>query len=174
MTRQLIIVALLVSLFFTKSFSEAGGRSEFDSLPPLPILKQLELVGENGARVVVSNHTNVMLEKKDSVTLKGYRIKIFFDNSQSARSKAEEIQISFSEKYPTTATYLEYVAPHFNVMVGDFIGYQEALLFLNSVVKDYPKSFIVPQEIPVRIFGVKREVIVPDSTQIIDSTQIEE
>lgn len=173
MTKQILIVALLVSMFFTVSYSGTDSYVENqDSLPPIPILKQLETEDAmTGAKVIISNNTRVIIEKKDSLSIKGYRVKIFFDNSQSARSKAEGVQVEFLEKYPTSSVYIQYAAPYFNVMAGDFINYQEALCFFKKVVVDFPKAFIVQQDIPVRTFGVKEE---PIPTESVDSLQVEE
>lgn len=173
MTKQIIIVSLFLSMFLTVSYSGTGVYvNNPDSLPPIPILKQLEAEDpETGAKIIISNNTRVMIEKKTGVTIKGYRVKIFFDNSQSARTKAESVQAEFLEKYPQTAVYVQYSAPYFNVMAGDFINYQEALSFSHKVMKDFPKSFIVQQDIPVRTFGVK--VVVPEADSMMqDSTEL--
>lgn len=173
MTKQIFIVALFLSMFFTVSYSgTVRSMNQPDSLPPIPILKQLETEDpETGAKVVVSNNTRVMIEKKVGVTIKGYRVKIFFDNSQTARTKAEGVQADFLEKYPQTAVYVQYAAPYFNVMAGDFVNYTEALSFSHKVMKDFPKSFIVQQDIPVKTFGVKE--IIPEVDSILqDSTEL--
>ncbi|MEG0500531.1 MAG: hypothetical protein RR550_05335, partial [Rikenellaceae bacterium] len=121
MTKQILIVALFVSMFFTVSYSGTNGYMDnADSLPPIPILKQLEMEDPvSGAKVIISNNTRVIIEKKDSsVMVKGYRVKIFFDNSQSARSKAESVQVEFLEKFPKVPVHIQYAAPYFNVMAG--------------------------------------------------------
>lgn len=173
MTKQILIAALLVSMFFTVSYSGTGCYVDgSDSLPTIPILKQLETEDAmTGAKIIISNNTKVIIEKKEGIVIKGYRVKIFFDNSQTARSKAEGVQVEFLEKYPERSVYIQYAAPYFNVMAGDFINYQEALSFFKKVVVDFPKAFIVQQDILVHTFGVKKELIPVES---VDSLQVEE
>lgn len=161
MTRFFLIIAVFLSLSFTTiSVRGTGDCEQTDSIPVIPILKQLEMADSStGARVILTNNTKVLFEKKEGVMVKGYRVKLFFDNSQSARTNAEEVQLQFLEKYPDTPVHVQYTAPYFNVMGGDFVTYQEALIFLQKVVKDFPKSFIVQQDIPVKAFGTKEVII---------------
>lgn len=174
MTRYFLIIAVFVSLFFTTSFSGTDSYIQTDSIPSIPLLKRLEMPDSaTGARVIVANNSKVLFDKKEGVVVKGYRVKLFFDNSQSARTNAEEVQLQFLEKYPDTPVYVQYTAPYFNVMGGDFVTYQEALIFLQKVVKDFPKSFIVQQEIAVKAFGTKEVIIVEEKQDSTESDELE-
>ena len=51
-------------------------------------------------------------------TVKGFRIVIFFDNSSTARAKAEEAIMHFNAIYPDVRSYMDYENPYFKVLVG--------------------------------------------------------
>lgn len=73
----------------------------------------------------------------------GFRIRIFFDNSQSARSGSEAALYRFKMKYPEVAAYRSFTSPYFKVTVGDYRNKSEALEALSEIRKDFPTAFIV-------------------------------
>lgn len=163
MGKRILYIFALMFCVSTTSFAQQIENDTIDvvldTLPPeLPLLKRLEMANEdNGARVIVANNSRVTLEKRHGKTVKGYRIKIFFDNSQKARSIAEEQVALFSSRFPDVAVHLTYTVPYFNVLCGDFLSYQEAVAFLQRVLADFPKAFIAQQDIPVELLGTKKQ-----------------
>lgn len=109
------------------------------------------------ARIKVINNTKVQISKKKDVKIDSYRIRIYFDNNQNARAQALKIEASFKLDFPEVPVYLNYNAPYFNVTVGDFLTYQEALGFLRKLTRDFPKAFVVPHKSFVTTFGTKKE-----------------
>lgn len=79
--------------------------------------------------------------------LQGYRVRIYFDNSQDARSRSEYIARSFEENYPDIAVYRNHVSPYFKVTVGDFRTKAEAQRFADSISGQYPSVFLVKEPI---------------------------
>ena len=77
----------------------------------------------------------------------GYRIRIYFDNSQNARTRSEKIAASFKAQHPGINVYRDYENPYFKVTVGDFRSKQDAQRFLNSIRGAYPSGFIVREKI---------------------------
>ncbi len=77
----------------------------------------------------------------------GYRIRIFFDNKQTARNQSERIAGSFKAQHPGISVYREYENPYFKVTVGDFRTKEEARRFMNSIKGTYPSCFIVREKI---------------------------
>lgn len=77
----------------------------------------------------------------------GYRIRIFFDNRQTARQESEKIMNDFLLQFPQTAVYREYVDPYFKVSVGDFRTKSEAMRFFKNIVGLYPSAFITRENI---------------------------
>ena len=52
--------------------------------------------------------------------LPGFRVRIFFDNSQNARSMSETTVKRFSSSHPGVPVYRTYQNPFFKVVVGDY------------------------------------------------------
>ena len=75
--------------------------------------------------------------------LNGYRIRIFFDNKQSARANSEEVEKSFTESFPQYPVYRTYTNPYFKVAVGDFRTKSDAAKVLEKVLPFFPKAFII-------------------------------
>jgi hypothetical protein len=77
--------------------------------------------------------------------MNGYRIRIYFDLGQKARQKSEEVMKTFMEKYPGIKVYQTYNTPYWKISVGDFRTHDSALKLYNSLLREYPKAFIVPE-----------------------------
>ena len=77
----------------------------------------------------------------------GYRIRIYFDSSQDARSVSDEIAVRFSEMYPEIPVYKSYTSPFFKVTVGDFRSREDALLFSKELSGRFPSTFLVQEAI---------------------------
>mgnify|MGYP000847786448 FL=1 len=77
----------------------------------------------------------------------GYRIRIYFDNSQNARMRSEAIANQFVREYPHIKAYLSHVNPYFKVTVGDFRTKYEAQQFASQISSRYPSVFIVREQI---------------------------
>jgi hypothetical protein len=79
--------------------------------------------------------------------MQGFRVRIFFDNKQTARAESEEIATAFSEAYPQVAVYRIYENPYFKVTVGDFRTRSQAMQFMLRIRRTYPQAFITRENI---------------------------
>lgn len=79
--------------------------------------------------------------------LKGYRVRIFFDNSKSARFDSEKIIDEFREQYRGVKVYRSYEAPYFAVTVGDCRTKTEAVILHSKVKSEYPAAIVVNHDI---------------------------
>nr|CRY96318.1 hypothetical protein [uncultured prokaryote] len=79
--------------------------------------------------------------------LSGYRVRIFFDNSQNARNLSETAEKKFASAYPGIPTYRTYQNPFFKVAAGDFRTRSEAIEFLQKVKGEFPGSLIIKENI---------------------------
>jgi hypothetical protein len=52
--------------------------------------------------------------------INGFRVQIFFDSGNNARSKATAIRAEFIARNPDVGAYLSFQEPYFKVRVGDF------------------------------------------------------
>lgn len=91
----------------------------------------------------MQNHINGNRDRK----LSGFRVRIFFDNSQNARSTSETTVKRFSLSHPGIPVYRTYQNPFFKVVAGDFRTRSEAMEFLQKIKSDYPGAFVVKENI---------------------------
>ena len=83
------------------------------------------------------------VEQNAQKKLNGFRIRIFFDNKQSARVQSEEVEKTFIETFPQYPVYRTYTNPYFKVAVGDFRTKSDAVKVLQHIQRDFPKAFII-------------------------------
>ena len=83
------------------------------------------------------------VEQNGQKKLNGYRIRIFFDNKQTARVQSEEIEKTFVEAFPQYPVYRTYTNPYFKVAVGDFRTKSDAVKVLQVIQRQFPKAFII-------------------------------
>lgn len=77
--------------------------------------------------------------------MQGFRIRIYFDLGQQSRTVSQETMDEFMENYPGIAVYRTFDSPYYKVSVGDFRTRDEALKFLKTIERKYPKAFIVAE-----------------------------
>lgn len=83
----------------------------------------------------------------------GYRIRIFFDNSQNARGASEAAVGRFKALYPGVSAYRTFESPYFKVTVGDFRTKSEAQAALLSIKNAFPAAFIVRERFKYPALG---------------------
>ena len=76
--------------------------------------------------------------------ISGYRLQLAFDSNKSfiddARSK-------FAAQFPKVDTYVEFVAPHYFLKVGDFRTQLEAEKVKAATAAQFPTGFVVKEKI---------------------------
>ena len=77
----------------------------------------------------------------------GYRIRLFFDNKQTARVESEELEKAFQLQFPQIPTYRSYTNPFFKVVVGDYRTKSDAIRQLKKILPFYPKAIVVKESI---------------------------
>ena len=93
-------------------------------------------------------------------TIKGYRVRIFFDNKQTARAESEKILKEFRKAYPEISVYRVYANPYFKVTVGDFRTRSEAMEMLSRIKYSFPSAFVVKENIDYPAVDSEHAVIV--------------
>jgi hypothetical protein len=73
----------------------------------------------------------------------GYRIQIYLGN----RNEATTARFKFMDQWPDYQVYSIFESPYFKVRVGDFLSKPAAERFLETIRKDFPSAFIVPDEV---------------------------
>jgi hypothetical protein len=79
--------------------------------------------------------------------IEGYRIRIYRDNSGSARQRSQDILERFAVQYPDIPAYMGYDNPYFKVSVGDFRTKDDALKFYIQIKRRYSTAYIVQEDI---------------------------
>lgn len=112
------------------------------------------LVGLNVLSVVEVNQSPEIsdafaryVEANRERRISGYRVRIFFDNSQNARTRSENIAREFASEYPAIKVYRSHISPYFKVTVGDFRSRIEAMAFAKSISDKYTSVFLVRENI---------------------------
>ena len=117
-------------------FRDMPSRNEGD--PATVEIKQSELL-----EMTMRQH----VRKNGARTLSGYRVRIFFDNRQSARNESEQTLMRFRTMYPDVAVYRTYTNPYFKVTVGDCRTKSEAMKLLSRIKGNFPSAFVVKENI---------------------------
>ena len=150
MKRAIIILYSFLALSLLANGQEIA-RAQADTIPQVDTLVQevyVEKVFEVlDGQIVASDSLNRMMseyrEKNFSRNVQVYRLRIFFDNKQDARSVSEQVVNLFREQYPDIPVFRGYTNPYFKVTVGNFRSKSEAMKFLNEIKAQYPSVFLV-------------------------------
>lgn len=107
--------------------------------------------GEGDIRIhqsqAITNAMKQYISGNSSRKISGYRVRIFFDNSQSARNVSESVMRTFRAAHPGTPAYRSYQNPFFRVVAGNFRTKSEAMEFLQRVKSTYPAAIVVKEDI---------------------------
>lgn len=76
--------------------------------------------------------------------LQGYRLQISFDSDKAV---IDEARTKFNALFPKVDTYVEFVAPHYFLKVGDFRTQFEAEGVKAQIQPQFPLSFVVKEKI---------------------------
>ncbi len=127
---------------------------------------------ESGADVAI-NQSQLISRSMDAHvisngdrTQSGYRVRIFFDNRQSARNESEATLKKFKSLFPDVMAYRIYANPYFKVTVGDFRTKSEAMALLARIKSDFPSAFVVKENIEYPIVDSENAVKV-DTVKVL-------
>ena len=120
----------------------------------------------------LANSLRSQIFDNDKRTINGYRVRIFFDNRQSARVESEETLKSFEEKYRDIKAYRTYVNPYFKVTVGDCRTRSEAMALLVRIKGDFPTAFVVKESITYPVIDAANAYVV-DTVKVLRPISVE-
>lgn len=101
-----------------------------------------------------------------SRTISGFRVRIFFDNKQSAKVESEKAISKFRNNYKDVSAYRTYSNPYFKVTVGDCRTRSEAMILLGRIKKDFPSAFVVKENISYPVLD-KEHVYDIDTVKVL-------
>ena len=99
-------------------------------------------------------------------TISGYRVRIFFDNKQTARVASEETLKRFESMYHDVVAYRTYANPYFKVTVGDFRTKSEAMALLERIRREFPSAFVVKENISFPVVDTENAYVV-DTVKVL-------
>ena len=114
----------------------------------------------------VSSAMKSRIEKNKSKKLTGYRVRIFFEGKQDSRGASEAALNRFKSLYPGHGAYRTFASPYFKVTVGDFRTKSEAMQLMQTLKADFPRAFVVRENINYPIVDKKHSYIV-DTIQVV-------
>lgn len=146
--KRLIIVIIAVLTGITASAQDSLNRTRMDSTY---VGKSIINVIGPGAEVNQTQQVRQALEtytaQNEQKPIQGYRIRVFYDNSPSARVKSESIEQYLRNQYPETGVYRSFESPNYKVTIGDFRTKEEALKIYNALKGTYPTAYIIKENI---------------------------
>lgn len=75
--------------------------------------------------------------------VEGFRVQIYNDSGNNARSRSMEMKESFESAFPDIPAHVQYQQPNFKVRVGDCRTKLEARRIQKEISNKYPDAFIV-------------------------------
>lgn len=143
--------------------STLAGKDVFRDMPS-------RLQGDNATvdveqSEILEKSMRVHIEANPKRTLSGYRVRIFFDNRQSARHESEQTLKKFRAMYQDVAVYRTYTNPYFKVTVGDCRTKSEAMKLLSRIKGNFPSAFVVKE-------NIEYPLIDEDAAYIIDTIKV--
>ena len=180
LTCKSALVAIIAFLTFTVSASAQEmtppeGYQYVDSVIYVPaVAVDTSLVGKDvfSSEVAVDQSSVVEESMRNHIasnvnrTISGYRVRIFFDNKQTARQESELTHKRCSELYHDVVAYRTYTNPYFKVTVGDCRTKSEAMALLARIKKDFPSAFVVKENIEYPVVD-KSNAYVVDTVKIL-------
>ena len=142
----------------------------------LEILSTNDMAGNANVEVTQSerlqNALRTQIMENDKRPINGYRVRIFFDNRQSARVESEVTLKSFEEKYRDIKAYRTYVNPYFKVTVGDCRTRSEDMALLMRIKEDFPTAFVVKENITYPFIDADNAYVV-DTIKVLRPISVE-
>lgn len=85
--------------------------------------------------------------------IRGYRVRIFSDNSQRARTDAAGTAARFQELFPGIPVYMAYENPYWKVTVGNCATSEEAIILMGRIRGSFDRAFLMQEQIPIHFFA---------------------
>jgi hypothetical protein len=144
--------------------SSLVGRNVFEMMPSKSKGASADVNVYQSAVIAKSMDGHIMTNAERP--LAGYRVRIFFDNKQSARNESEATLKRFESLYHDVSAYRSYANPYFKVTVGDFRAKSEAMELLERIKNEFPSAFVVKENIKFPVVD-KNDAFVTDTVKVL-------
>ena len=119
-----------------------------------------------------ANALRKQVSTNSSRTINGFRVRIFFDNKQTARQESEAVLKRFESLHRDIKAYRTYANPYFKVTVGDFRTKSEAMEVLSRIKTEFPSAFVVKENIEYPVVD-RTNVYVVDTIKVLRPISVE-
>lgn len=145
-------ITILLLLFPVALFAQGTQSVTYRLAQPDSVYGARSTVIENGTAKSLIGRLGTLTTDQ---TVKGHRVCIFMEKSQSARNKAFEAEALFKQHYPDIPTYVIYDrTSYWKVLVGNCLTVDEVTMLKAKAEKLFPsKPFIVQEDIRLTEFG---------------------
>ena len=113
-----------------------AGASIFNSMPKEVTVHQSGAVKAAAADQISRNAGRQMT---------GFRIRVFYDNAQSARNASESVYKAMQAKYPRMTVDRSFANQYFMVTIGRFRTRIDAVKVLREIQGSYPDATIIKE-----------------------------
>lgn len=138
---------LVDSVIFVRSASADSslvGKNVFDIMPSRLKGDKADVIITQDSLLLAAMRSHIIANSGKPI--RGYRIRIYYDNSQNARNESMWAY-STAINYFHVSAYRGYSNPYFKVTIGDCRTKSEAQKLLNMVKGTFPSAFIVRESI---------------------------
>lgn len=87
--------------------------------------------------------TQYIIHNATSPGIEGFRVQIYNDSGNNARTRAMEVKEAFESAFPDIPAHLQYQQPNFKIRVGDCRTRLEARRIQKIISSRFPDAFIV-------------------------------
>lgn len=115
------------------------------------MLLSVTAFGQGNVEIIKDSRIDALVRNEGAIPpgetaqqIMGYRVQLFFDSNKSAVDNARS---RFVSQFPKVDTYVEFVAPHYFLKVGDFRTQMEAEKVKYEAEAQFPTSFVVKENV---------------------------
>ena len=143
-----------IFVFLSMMFALLGGAGEILAQSPSSIFDAFESSSGRGTGVVVVHQSEALrnlvgtrlnsgnidvVNGKTFLKTRGYRIQAYSGNNQrTSKDEAFSKQAEIRNRYPEVETYVNYYAPFWKLLVGNYRSFEEASQMLRTLKADFP------------------------------------
>lgn len=148
--KHFLIVSVLVIMPFT-AFATIPQQNDSVS-GPFAIVSKQEVTGGGSVRFFhdrrieqvvsensISRNNNNATAAATTQISHGFRVQVFSSNRQRvAKDEAFRLESRLNEAFPGVGVYVSYTSPFWKVRIGDFKSKEEARLFTDELLRQFP------------------------------------
>lgn len=146
LTPKQIILRIFVLVFISFLIMSCGTQKRTKTAAPAPVetVKTEEKAPEKTPEEIKLKEPVKEEFCARNTKMQGYRIQIYFSKD---RAQWEPTEKSFRAKNPGTDVLLKYSAPHYRILVGQYLTKNSAQADLIKYRRDYPNAVIANWDI---------------------------